>query len=379
MQSSNPRSKLTVFEAIDICLKKNLNFAAYQLPNAKNPEIVIQFDSELNYIAADELSAEIKGFLVTPFSDGDCCNAFLIKPDIYVKDYFSSEQEQQLIALSPQSIQSDASDMPEEITHSEYITQLDLILENICKGEFEKVVLSRIKIVAGEYISRLAQIYSDLCDSYHNALVYIFNAGEHLWMGASPEPLLKASNGTMHTVSLAGTRTYNELNTNIGAWNSKERLEQEYVTRYIAKVLSHFNLKDINQQGPYTQKAGNLLHLRTDFAFHSDEIMDKLGTFLSELHPTPAVCGMPRRESLELLRKLEKHKREFYSGFLGPVGLSGRLSLYVNLRCMKVLPGCLALFVGGGITADSVPEEEWHETEIKAETLLSVIKKIGNR
>lgn len=181
----------------------------------------------------------------------------------------------------------------------------------------------------------------------------------------------------MQTVSLAGTRPYNEKNSNIGAWNSKERLEQEYVTRYIAGVLAHFNVKDVDLQGPYTKKAGNLLHLRTDFTFRSEEIIEKLGLFLNRLHPTPAVCGMPLHESLELLQGLEKHDREYYAGFLGPVGLNDRLSLFVNLRCMKVLTETLALFVGGGITADSVPEDEWLETEMKAETLLSVIQTIS--
>jgi isochorismate synthase len=85
---------------------------------------------------------------------------------------------------------------------------------------------------------------------------------------------------------------------------------------------------------------------------------------------------MPRKESLKLIRMLEKHNREYYAGFLGPVGINNQLTLFVNLRCMKVLADRLALFVGGGITADSVPEEEWMETEIKAETLLTVIRQI---
>lgn len=85
---------------------------------------------------------------------------------------------------------------------------------------------------------------------------------------------------------------------------------------------------------------------------------------------------MPRKESLLLISELELHQREYYSGFLGPVGLKNRLSFFVNLRCMKVLEDKLALFIGGGITADSVPEEEWLETEIKAETLLSVIRQL---
>jgi isochorismate synthase len=46
---------------------------------------------------------------------------------------------------------------------------------------------------------------------------------------------------------------------------------------------------------------------------------------------------------------------------------------------MKILPDNLALFVGGGITADSVPEDEWLETEMKAETLLSILSRLTSR
>lgn len=372
----NTGVNISVIDAISLCLTKNLRFAAFRLPNTENPEIVIQCNNQENNITDFDFSSDIKGFLVAPFNNGGCCPAFLIRPDIYVTDCFSEAQFHLLNSMASEPIQSNDSHIPEEVTHNEYINQLDIILKNISDGKFEKVVLSRVKIVSGSFISSLSEIFSILCKSYPNAFVYIFNAGPHLWLGATPEPLLNAKNGAMHTVSLAGTRPFNDQNVNIGAWNSKERLEQEYVTRYIARVLSHFNLKDVELQGPYTKKAGDLLHLRTDFSFRSEEIIDKLGLFLKELHPTPAVCGMPRSDSIELLQKLEKHKREYYAGYLGLVGLNDRLSLFVNLRCMKVLTGNLALFVGGGITADSVPEDEWQETEMKAETLLSVIRKI---
>jgi isochorismate synthase len=85
---------------------------------------------------------------------------------------------------------------------------------------------------------------------------------------------------------------------------------------------------------------------------------------------------MDTENALEFIQKIEKHDREYYTGFLGPVGFTDMLNLYVNLRCLKVYKDCVALYVGAGITSDSVPEEEWQETEIKAETLLSVIKKI---
>lgn len=370
------KNSISIKEAIRICLKKNLLFAAYRLPNAATPEIVIQNNNEQCFLSEEVDYSKLKGFFVAPFSEADCCPAFIIRPDIYAAGILKDQQKEALSELSTYPIQSDPSHIPCEISHDDYLKQISFIVSEICSGKFEKVVPSRVKIVNGKYVEHLPEIYNSLCKSYPNAFIYIFNAGPHLWVGATPEPLLKAKNGSMHTVSLAGTRTFSEKNLNLGAWNSKERLEQEYVTRYISKVLSKFNLKDVELEGPYVKKAGNLVHLRTDFSFNSQELQDKLGSFLGNLHPTPAVCGMPRKESLQLIHELELHHREYYSGFLGPVGLKNRLALFVNLRCMKVLEEMLALFIGGGITADSVPEEEWQETEIKAETLLSVIQQL---
>jgi isochorismate synthase len=366
----------SITNAIRVCLKKNLVFAAYRLPNRSEAEIVIQKSGNKKLIAKDDSYYDLKGFLVAPFSESKCCPAFVIAPDIYAKSQLSPEQYRVLEQLAAVPIQSDTSHTPEEVLHSDYLLQINHILDKIETGEFEKVVLSRVKLMNGNYISKLSHIFSALTEAYPNAFVFIFNAGPHLWIGATPEPFLTAVNGSMQTVSLAGTRTYTQQNLNIGAWNSKERLEQEYVTRYISKVLSKFNLVEVCLEGPYTKQAGNLVHLRTDFSFRAEELKDCLGEFLNNLHPTPAVCGMPRKQSLELILDLEKHSREYYAGYLGPVGLNDRLSLFVNLRCMKVLQDNLALFIGGGITADSVPEDEWQETEMKAETLLSVIRQV---
>jgi isochorismate synthase len=80
---------------------------------------------------------------------------------------------------------------------------------------------------------------------------------------------------------------------------------------------------------------------------------------------------------MDFIRSTEKHDRGYYTGFLGPVGLGDLIQLYVNLRCLQVFDDRLVLYIGGGITHDSIPEEEWEETEIKAETLLSVLHQIS--
>jgi isochorismate synthase len=363
-------------EAVSTCIQNNLTFAAYRLPNQDQPFLIIQKDSSLRTITQQDDFDTLKGFVVAPFSEESCCQTFLIEPDFFFGQEITEKLLRQLQSLKKEKKSEKKCLVPEEISKEEYLVLVRKIVDQIHEGIFEKVVPSRVKIVNGNYVSKLGLIFELLCTSYPNAFAYVFNSTGLCWMGATPEPLLLVKNGTMQTVSLAGTRPFSPQNQNIGAWNSKERLEQEYVTRYISKVVSSFNLIDVDQLGPYTKKAGNLLHLRTDFSFPSADLTGRLGEFLKRLHPTPAICGMPCKSSLELLMKLEKHNREYYAGYLGPVGINDNLSIFVNLRCMKVLHDRLALFVGGGITADSVPEDEWQETEIKADTLLSVLKQL---
>lgn len=373
---SSVSNKVSISKAIDLCLTKNLFFAAYRLPNREQIELVVQKSLEKEVVRESEIFTNLKGFLVSPFAESDACPPFIIRPDLYATENLSEKEFKELEELEIHPLQSDETHIPTAIEYGDYLTQIECVIDHIEKGEFEKVVLSRVKLIEGDYLDKLNRIFSQLVKDYPNAFVFMFNAGPHLWLGATPEPLLRAENGSMFTVSLAGTRPLVEKNLNIGAWNSKERLEQEYVTRYISKVLSKFNLIDVELEGPYTKQAGNLVHLRTDFSFRSEELKERLGDFLNNLHPTPAVCGMPRQESLNLIDELEKHNREYYAGYLGPVGLGDRLALFVNLRCMRVLKNHLALFVGGGITADSVPADEWQETEIKSETLQSVIQHV---
>ena len=83
---------------------------------------------------------------------------------------------------------------------------------------------------------------------------------------------------------------------------------------------------------------------------------------------------MPRQSALDFIKRTENFDRAFYTGYLGPVNMGEESHLFVNLRCMQLLAGEAVLYAGAGIIADSEPEMEWQETEIKCDTLLNVIR-----
>jgi isochorismate synthase len=368
--------KISIYEALKICIDKRLTFAAYRLPGQPEITLVIQEDHDICELSdISELTAR-EGFLIAPFFAGQGNSTFLIRPDILIHDFTSASQIDEIKSVTATYLNGSERIAPAQTLKEDFIQQVEDTIAAINTGEYEKVVLSRVKIIEGDYKSRLADIFRLLSELYINAFVYLFRIKNQCWIGASPEPLICTRDNELITVSLAGTRPYNEANLEIAKWNKKEIIEQEYVTQYIEKVLDDYKIKKFQKKGPYAKKAGQLLHLRTDFIFPVHLLKQNLYSFIGALHPTSAVCGMPMVKAREFISSVENHNREYYAGFLGPVGIDDKLQLFVTLRCMKVFEHQLALFVGGGITADSIPDEEWEETEIKADTLLSVVQQV---
>ena len=122
-----------------------------------------------------------------------------------------------------------------------------------------------------------------------------------------------------------------------------------------------------------TIKAGNVLHLLTKI--YGALKLDKynLKNFINALHPTPAICGIPRKKAKQFILDSEGYNREFYTGFLGELNSEERSELYVNLRCMQLKQNNAIIYVGGGITKDSIPEKEWIETVNKTNTIKKVL------
>ncbi|MBN1598994.1 MAG: chorismate-binding protein [Bacteroidales bacterium] len=363
-------------EVLSLCLENKIPFASYRLPGNNSVNTIIQKDCKLTELNGLSGIPERGGFIIAPFTAQDGIKTYIIRPDIVLNDLNYESLIGHVRSIQTGELNGINRLAPKNTNKRDFIQQVRNTIDKIRSGEFDKVVLSRVKIVEGEFTSRLIEIFKVLSDSYTNAFVYLFQVKGHCWIGATPEPLICFENNELTTVSLAGTRTFTDENLKVENWNKKELKEQEYVTQFIENALSDYNIINYQKTGPYTKKAGRLLHLRTDFNFDIREIGDKLHDLINALHPTSAVCGMPMERTREYIIGTEKHEREYYSGFLGPVGIKDKLQLFVNLRCMKVFPDHLALYVGGGITSDSIAEDEWEETEIKAETLLSVVNQI---
>ena len=178
-------------------------------------------------------------------------------------------------------------------------------------------------------------------------------------------------------------------------WNgiTKEIEEQNIVTNFIIENLQPLT-SNLKVEKVETTKAGSLLHLKTNISGTIDFKTLNLKQMLQTLHPTPAVCGFPKQSAKQFILENENYNREFYTGFLGELNLKEKTfrnsnrhniendayatlktvsNLFVNLRCMQLKSNEAILYVGGGITKDSKPEDEWKETVNKTQTIKSVL------
>lgn len=263
-----------------------------------------------------------------------------------------------------------------------YVACFKAFSDALQTGEFRKIVLARSVRVSRDSGFNLLEAFQAACRQFVYSCVYLYYTPQTgIWVGCTPEILLAGQNGHYLTVALAGTQPLpsgavkrmvraEQLLAEL-SWDDKNRKEQRYVTEYISSCLHQFGVKT-TEKGPFTVQAGALAHLKTEIRFELPE--DKrVGDLLQTLHPTPAVCGLPKWEAARFIQTHEPVPRGYYSGFIGWLDPDGNTELYVNLRSMQVCDTAFVLYAGGGLLDSSVGREEWLETERKMGAMRYVV------
>ncbi len=369
--------KEKLFSVVQDHFDSKLPFVLYRKPNKEIIRGILQQDDKL-YITS---SFKENGFVFSPF-DTDL-NAILFpleKSKIVSGFYFQSEAEgvekKDLSELTPEN----------ELLKNLHLELVQKGVDSIQNNELRKVVLSRKEEVKIKEITNGANIinlFERLINKYPSAFVYSwYHPSVGLWFGATPESLFSLEKKTFRTMALAGTQKFEEDTKVI--WGEKEKEEQSLVTDFLESALEKI-VPILMISKPSTVKAGNVIHLKTEVGGTINTRVCDIPCLIKRLHPTPAVCGLPKEKALNFIKENENYDREFYTGFLGELNyndeafeqteaVSGSFAdFYVNLRCMKINKDIATLFVGGGITKDSYPEDEWKETVHKTSTMLQIL------
>ena len=357
-------------------------FAFYKLPHNHMATLMIQRQRDaVTSVELPMLNGE-SGFLLSPFmvtSEEPC---ILIAPDesytIPFDQLGNADWQQRLEELEPCLHKCGAAQ--DEDGREGYHKAFSRCYEALCEGRVEKVVLARTSF---ESLRRHNpyEMFLQACRDYPRMFVALVSTPlSGTWLMASPELLLEneqQSSNHWHTMALAGTMRLEGEQLQFDnprqdgvqdiRWSQKNIQEQRLVATYVRQCLQRLDA-EVEETGPFTKRAADLVHLCSDF--HAVTNGTKaIGEIVGSLHPTPAVCGLPKWEARNLLLESEPASRHFYSGFCGPLNVAGQTKLFVSLRCMEIGSDGYRLYAGGGLLKDSVEEQEWQETEAKMQTM----------
>jgi len=368
------------YSTFDTLILQNRSFAVYRNPGDTTIHFILQQEEkpqQLRYLT--ELNAK-EGFVIAPFATSEKTPVVLIHPDIVLEGentilkYLVKETNfihtKQPVPNTTRGSFDKKSKKSGSFSTYEKAFELfqDALRFNVC----EKIVLSRTLGMPKPSGFSAGNTFKAAFKAYPEAFVYLCHSPlTGTWLGSSPELILSGKGTDWQTVALAGTKDLS-MEKEIPDWDQKNIQEQHIVADYLEKQLNTLNLA-YTRNGPFASKAGKLMHLKTEFSFQMND-NDKIGDLLESLHPTPAVCGFPKKEAYSLILGNEGYDRTYYSGFVGELSMKGKTGLFVNLRCMQIGTDALTLFAGGGLLTSSELKSEWEETEAKLQTILSLIE-----
>jgi anthranilate synthase component 1 len=329
------------------------------------------------------------------------------KPDVYfniydtviIFDHFQNEVTLMHTEIHPEYtkpdldalaevITSDPTEEEKEVSVSDYrctvsqqefedrVRQAKIFIE---KDAVEQVVLSRkleADIEGDPFV-----LYRKLRKKNPSPYMYYMEFGDHTVIGASPESLVKVTNGTVITNPIAGTRRRGR--------DEEEDLALEEELRSDPKELSeHDMLVDASKKEmEVVCEPSSVLvstYMKTVRYEHVMHLVSEVeGTIAPGLHaldalkatlPAGTVTGSPKKVAMDIISQLEDEPRGLYGGAIGYIGLNGNVDFALTIRTMTVRDGIATVQAGAGIVKDSVPSLEFKETVNKARSLLEALK-----
>ena len=253
----------------------------------------------------------------------------------------------------------------------------------IRRGTVSKVVLARTLDVDLDEAIDPVDVVSHLWDSHRGSHVFMFEPEpKSALVGAAPETVATLRDGVFHATAVAGSirrgsspREQAELAAQLLA-SDKDRAEQRIALDDMIARLQTVGHQIRTDPQPHVLTLPRIQHLETEIRASVPADVGVLD-LLRLLHPTPAVCGLPRDAAMALLADEEPFDRGWYAGPVGWFDAEGNGIFAPALRTGVSAGSGWRLFAGAGIVDGSVPALEWDETAIKFEPMLGALESSG--
>lgn len=249
----------------------------------------------------------------------------------------------------------------------------------IRSGRLAKAVLARRVTVRAPRGFDVGRLLATLWQAYPQCWLFAFRTAGKWFVGATPERLVRVENGRVDSACLAGSAPRGstaeedrELEQALRT-SPKERAEHALVLHAIREGLGRVCRHVRSPAEPTVWKLPTVQHLYTPL---SGDLRPGVGVLeaVGQLHPTPAVGGVPRDAALEWIGRCERHPRGWYTGPVGWVGRRGDGEFAVAIRCAVLEGDRAVLWAGCGIMGESDPQEEYRESWLKLRPMLAALQ-----
>ena len=298
-----------------------------------------------------------------------------------------NKAELELKALADLVVNGKEADVPKGVLKTEFTSEFT-------KDEFEAVVKkTQHYIKEGDIFQcvvsnrREAEFDGSLLNAYRvlrtlNPSPYMFylSGGDVELTGASPETLVKLTDGKMYTFPIAGTMRRGKTEAEDLAIEEKLINDEKELAEHNMLVdLGRNDLGKIAKFGSVKvealhmlQRFSHVIHITSTVSGDIQDGKDALDAIGATL-PAGTLSGAPKIRAIEILHELEKSPRGVYGGAVGYIDFSGNMDVCIGIRMAMNKGGKVYVRAGAGIVRDSVPASEYNETLIKGQSMISAI------
>ena len=253
------------------------------------------------------------------------------------------------------------------------------ILDEIENNKVEKVVLCRPVLYNSSTPINTTNILEILDKKYPSCSIFSFRRGNKEFLGATPEVVLQLENNNLTSKIVAGTNA--DDNSEILNKNSRTNLledeknlhEHNLVVKWILKKLRHLTTKLHIEKKLHIIKLQHIQHLVSLVKGKSKKNVT-IFDLLDSLHHSPSICGIPKESALTTIKYLENFSRGWFSGNVGIIRNLNEGCFVIAIRSALIKNITATLFAGAGIVKNSIPDQEFDETQLKLKKILDAIK-----
>ncbi len=265
------------------------------------------------------------------------------------------------------------------ITHEQYLSNVEKSKEYIRKGDIFQIVPSqRIEV---ESMADPYDVYRMLRSTNPSPYLYYFKHPDYRIAGASPEKLLSVTNGICMTKPIAGT--IRRGNTPESDLANEKKLINDPKERAEHTMLVDLGRNDIGKVSKFgtvhvenlmhIERYSRIMHIVSDVYGQLQDGKTAVDALMSVL-PAGTLSGAPKIRAMEIIDELETTKRALYGGTVGYLAFDGNIDTCIAIRTVLFRNGKAYVQAGGGVVADSVPENEYQESRNKAYAVVKAIE-----